>query len=97
MCFAQEWQEEEESEGTLDEVGGEGEDQGQHEGHIVLALGHFVKGGEGVVDQEVGDGDLGVEDDGEGAGLDVVAEGRDEAGYDGGAEVEQGEDNNYGE
>ena len=45
--------------------------------------------GEGVVHEEVGDRDLGVEDDVEGRGLNVTREGRDEASGDSGTEVDE--------
>jgi len=69
----------------LDKVGGEGKKKGHDEEYIVLAGAHFVKRGEAIVDQEVGNRNLGVKDDGKGASLDIVREGRDKASGDGGA------------
>ena len=45
--------------------------------------------GEGVVHEEVGDRDLGVEDDVKGRSLDIAREGRDESSGDGGAQVDE--------
>jgi len=39
-----------------------------------LLFGKFVEVGGGVVHEEIGDRDLGVEDDIEGTGLDIVGE-----------------------
>lgn len=69
----------------MDKVGGEAEEKSHDEEDIILATSHFVERGKTVIDQEVGDGDLAIEDYGEGTSLDVIAEGGDKAGGDRGA------------
>lgn len=69
----------------MDEVGGEGEEESDHEENVVLVFAKLVEVGEAVVHEEVGNRDLGVEDNGEGRCFDVGRECRDEAGSHGGS------------
>ena len=47
----------------MDEVGGEGEEEGEDKEDVVLIFGEFVEVGEAVVHEKIGDRDLGVKDD----------------------------------
>lgn len=73
----------------MDKVGSKREKEGDHKEDVVLIFAKLVEVREGVVHEQVGNGDLGVEDDGEGRGLDVVGECRDETGGDSGSEVDE--------
>jgi hypothetical protein len=67
----------------LDKVGGKGHEKRDDKEGVILTGAHFVKAGEGVIDEDIGDSNLRVKDNVKGRGLDVVGEGRDKAGSDG--------------
>lgn len=81
----------------MDKIGGKGEEEGDHKEDVVLIFAKFVEVGERVVHEQIGDGDLRVEDDGEGGGFDVGRESRDKAGGHGSAEVDEDREDNQSE
>jgi len=67
----------------LNEASSEGEEESKEEVKVGLATSNFVEVNKGVVDQEIGDGDLGVKTQSKTIDINVPAKGGDKAGNDG--------------
>ena len=80
---------------ALNEASSEGEEESKEEVKVGLATSNFVEVNKGVVDQEIGDGDLGVKTQSKTIDINVPAKGGDKAGNDGSGQVkENGESDN---